>query len=115
MDRKSSAGMLKTVHLAVDLHHNESPPCGRSAVEWLLERARHTPLLNIREEFEKCKPRRTTVFNRALAFSGTREKSGVREKKWAHRGCQTFSPHAGAENGPVSKWFALWGYCARKC
>jgi hypothetical protein len=36
--------MLKTVHLAVDWHHSESPPRGRSAVEWLLERAGHTPL-----------------------------------------------------------------------
>jgi hypothetical protein len=25
--------MLKTVHLAVDWHHSESPPYGRSAVE----------------------------------------------------------------------------------
>ena len=31
MDRKSSAGMLKTVHLAVDWHHSESPPRVRSA------------------------------------------------------------------------------------
>jgi len=44
MDWKSSAGMLKTVHLAVDWHHSESPPHGRSAVEWLLECARHTLL-----------------------------------------------------------------------
>ncbi len=44
MDRKSSEGMFKTVHLAVDWHHNESPPRGRSAVEWLLESANHPPL-----------------------------------------------------------------------
>ena len=44
MDWKSSAGMLKTVHLAVDWHHSESPPYGRSAVEWLLERASGTLL-----------------------------------------------------------------------
>jgi hypothetical protein len=44
MDRKSSVGMPKTIHLAVDWHHNESPRHGRSAVEWLLECARHTPL-----------------------------------------------------------------------
>ena len=101
--------MLKTVHLAVDLHHSESPPCGRSAVEWLLERATHSAV-NIREEFEKCKPRRTAALtDRARAFSGTGEKSGGREKNRAHRGGQTFSPHAGAENGPVSKWFALLG------
>src|ERR1017187_6312683 len=31
MDRKSSAGMLKAVHLAVDWRHNESAPRGRSA------------------------------------------------------------------------------------
>ena len=47
--------------------------------------------------------------NRARAFSGTGEKSGGREKNRAHRGGQTFSPHAGAENGTVSKWFALLG------
>ena len=43
MERNSAAEMFKTVHLAVDLHHSESPLGGRSAVEWLLERARHTP------------------------------------------------------------------------
>jgi hypothetical protein len=26
----------------VDWHHNESPPCGRSAVEWLSARPRRT-------------------------------------------------------------------------
>ena len=30
--------MLKTIHLAVDWHHNKSPLGGRSAVEWLLAR-----------------------------------------------------------------------------
>jgi hypothetical protein len=45
MDWKSSVGMLKTVHLAVDLHHSESPPCGRSAVEWLLTLFRISSLL----------------------------------------------------------------------
>jgi len=28
MDCNSSVGMPKTIHLAVDWHHNESPPCG---------------------------------------------------------------------------------------
>jgi len=42
MDRKSSVGIPKTIHLAVDWHHNESPLDGRSAVGWLLECARHT-------------------------------------------------------------------------
>jgi hypothetical protein len=36
--------MLKSIHLAVDLHHNESPLGGRSAVEWLLESANHSLL-----------------------------------------------------------------------
>jgi hypothetical protein len=35
IDCRSSVGMPKTIHLAVDWHHNESPPRGRSAVEWL--------------------------------------------------------------------------------
>src|ERR1035437_6122923 len=43
--------------------HNESPPRGRSAIEWLLERARGTLLLNIREEFENGKPRGTHLLN----------------------------------------------------
>ena len=44
MDCRSSVGMPKTIHLAVDWHHNESPPCGRSAVEWLLESdSQHSP------------------------------------------------------------------------
>ena len=30
MGRRSSVGMLKTIHLAVDWHHNESPLGGRS-------------------------------------------------------------------------------------
>ena len=55
--------MVKAIHLAVDLHHSESPPCGHSAVEWLmelelLERACESrSAVNIRREFEKCKPR----------------------------------------------------------
>jgi len=43
--------------------HNESPPRGRSAIEWLLERARGTLLLNIREKFENGKPRGTHLLN----------------------------------------------------
>jgi hypothetical protein len=42
---------------------NESPPRGRSAIEWLLERARGTLLLNIREKFENGKPRGTDLLN----------------------------------------------------
>jgi hypothetical protein len=61
MDRKSSAGMFKTVHLAVDWRHSKSPPCGRSTVEWLRSAQETHPAVNIREEFEKCKPRRTVV------------------------------------------------------
>lgn len=44
MDRRSSVGMPKTIHLAVDWHHSESPRRGRSAVEWLLESTNHPPL-----------------------------------------------------------------------
>jgi len=79
MDRKSSAGMLKTVHLAVDWHHSESPPHGRSAVEWLVEYGLPAPQVNIRSEFEKCKPRWTialTVGGFRLGTNGASEKSG---------------------------------------
>lgn len=72
MDLKSSAGMLKTVHLAVDWHHSESPPHGRSAVEWLVERGLPAAQVNIRSEFEKCKPRRTIV----LTADGSLRKNG---------------------------------------
>src|ERR1019366_9050684 len=44
-------------HLAVDWHHNESPLGGRSAVDCLLKSARAPFAVNIRREFEKCKPR----------------------------------------------------------
>ena len=44
MERNSSTEMFKTVHLAVDWHHSDGPLCGRSAVEWMLEHAGHTPL-----------------------------------------------------------------------
>jgi hypothetical protein len=40
MDFRSSVGMAKTIHLAVDWHHNESPLGGRSAVDCLLKSAR---------------------------------------------------------------------------
>ena len=50
-------------------HQNESPPRGRSAIEWLLERARGTLLLNIREKFENGKPRGTDLLNN-FASSG---------------------------------------------
>jgi hypothetical protein len=42
---------------------NESPPRSRSAIEWLLERARGTLLLNIREKFENGKSRGTHLLN----------------------------------------------------
>ena len=38
IDWRSSVAMLKTVYLAVDFDHSESPPHGRSAVEWLERR-----------------------------------------------------------------------------
>jgi hypothetical protein len=59
MDFRSSVGTPKTIYLAVDWHHNESPLGGRSAVDCLLKNA-HAPFaVNIRREFEKCKPRRS--------------------------------------------------------
>jgi len=60
MDCRSSVGMPKTIHLAVDWHHNESPLGGRSAVDCLLKSARAPFAVNIRREFEKCKPRYET-------------------------------------------------------
>jgi hypothetical protein len=59
MDCKSSVGIPKTIYLAVDWHHNESPLGGRSAVEWLLEHVETYSAVNIRSEFEKWKPRRS--------------------------------------------------------
>jgi hypothetical protein len=55
---RSSAGIDKTVHLAVDWDHGESPPHGRLAV-CLVSGAAPKALLpsdvNIREKFEMCK------------------------------------------------------------
>ena len=55
----SSDGIGKTVHLAVDSDHGESPPCGRLAVCLLSEAAREALLpsdVNIRENRENRKP-----------------------------------------------------------
>src|SRR5436305_12038129 len=60
---RSSAGMPKAIHLAVDWHHNESPPCGRSAVA--AEECEAPFAVNIRKEFEKCKPRRTVLLTKS--------------------------------------------------
>jgi hypothetical protein len=46
--------------LSVDWHHNESPLDCRFAVDCLLKSARAPSAVNIREEFEKCKPRLQT-------------------------------------------------------
>ena len=56
---RSSAGIGKTVHLAVDWDHGESPPCGRLAVCLVSEAAREALLpsdVNIRENRENGKP-----------------------------------------------------------
>jgi hypothetical protein len=74
MDCRSSVGMPKTMNLAVDWHHNESPPCGRSAVA---AEERAAPFaVNIRREFEKCKPESNDRVNcEDRAFCGTDEAS----------------------------------------
>ena len=59
MDRRSSDGIGKTVHLAVDWDHGESPPCGRLAVFLVSEAAPKAQLpsdVNIREKRENGKP-----------------------------------------------------------
>jgi hypothetical protein len=56
---RSSAGIGKTVHLAVDWDHGESPPHGRLAVCLVSEAAREALLpsdVNIRENRENGKP-----------------------------------------------------------
>lgn len=56
---RSSAGIDKTVHLAADWDHGESPPCGRLAVCLVSEAAREALLpsdVNIREGREIGKP-----------------------------------------------------------
>ncbi len=57
---RSSGGIGKTVHLAVDWDHGESPPCGRPAVCLVSEAAREALLLssdvNIRKSRENGKP-----------------------------------------------------------
>ena len=56
---RSSAGIGKTVHLAVDWDHGESPPHGRLAVCLVSEAARKALLpsdVNIRENRENGKP-----------------------------------------------------------
>ncbi len=56
---RSSAGIGKTVHLAVDWDHGESPPYGRLAVCLVSGAAREALLpsdVNIRENRENGKP-----------------------------------------------------------
>ena len=56
---RSSAGIGKTVHLAVDWDHGESPPHGRLAVCLVSKAAREALLpsdVNIRENRENGKP-----------------------------------------------------------
>ena len=57
---KRGAGIGKTVHLAVDWDHGESPPCGRLAVCLVSEDARGALSLssdvNIRKSRENGKP-----------------------------------------------------------
>ena len=56
---RSSDGIGKTVHLAVDWDHGESPPHGRLAVCLVSEAAREALLpsdVNIREHRENRKP-----------------------------------------------------------
>jgi len=74
MDRRCSVGMPKTIHLAVDWHHSESPRRGRSAVEWLLESANHPPQTYAGSP--KSSNRDACRVNREWAFSGETEKLG---------------------------------------
>lgn len=57
---RSSGGIGKTVHLAVDWDHGESPPCGRLAVCLVSEDAPGALLsssdVNIRKSRENGKP-----------------------------------------------------------
>ena len=107
MDRKSSAGIFKTFHLAVDCRHGERPHHGRSAVEWLLERANQQSAVNICGEFERRTASWTERVNRARALSGNGEKAGGKERKRAHEDERVDSPNYGGENGIVRKWLAL--------
>src|SRR5262245_10194699 len=105
MDWKSSAGKFKTVHLAVDWHHSESPPCGRSAVEWSVRVARcckHT------QGIRKRKPRRRSR-EPTSGFSGVGERSGGKGRKRTHREDPGRSRRLGAENETVRKCLALLG------
>jgi hypothetical protein len=58
MDWRSSDGIGKTVHLAVDWDHSKSPPHGRLAVSMVSEGALLPSAVNIREKREKGKPDR---------------------------------------------------------
>jgi hypothetical protein len=49
---------LRREYDEVKRHHNESPPCGRSAVA--AEECGTPFAVNMRREFEKCKPRYET-------------------------------------------------------
>jgi hypothetical protein len=104
-----SVGMLKTDHLAVVWSHNETPPCGRSALEWLLECAGHTQHLNIREEFKKRQSKQTAALTKRGPLSGVVEKPDGRERRRAKRGGVVHSPGQAPGNGIRHKYCAFFG------
>ena len=108
MDCRSSVGMPKTIHLALDWHHNESPLGGRSAVDCLLKSARAPFAVNIRREFEKCKRDKKRV-NRVEALSGETENSGERVPQRAHRRFHADSPRQEGENRILWKYRQVLG------
>jgi hypothetical protein len=77
MDFRSSVGTPKTIYLAVDWHHHESPLVGRSAVGCLIEECETPFAVNIRRKFESVNRDEKPV-NRAWGLSGETENSGER-------------------------------------
>ena len=108
MDRKSSVGIPKTIHLAVDWHHNESPLGGRSAVDCLLKSARAPFAVNIRRS-SKPAHRDDNRVNRVAALSGETENSGERVPQTTHRSLHHDSPRPEMENRIVWKYMQVLG------
>jgi hypothetical protein len=114
MDFRSSAGTPKTIYLAVDWRHHESPLGGRSAVDCLHEECETPFAVNIRREFEK-RNRDTKRVNRAWGLSGETENSGERVPPRAHGRIRNDSPRPEAENRIVRKYRQELGIaCGRK-
>jgi len=79
-DFRSSVGTPKTIYLAVDWHHNESPLGGRSAVDWLLKSAQALFAENIFSRKRAPQKTRRAIHNDSPRPESEKKANGVNQK-----------------------------------